>query len=95
MYYDAFRELVDGPWKTSYGTTDPPTAFDRFLDEAADVLVAEGWGDGRRNAIKQFVRDRRNYILSQFPAEPVTAAGTIRRAEETHRTERTNGTYRY
>jgi hypothetical protein len=71
MYYDAFRELVDGPWQTSYGTNDPPTAFDRFLDEAADVLVAEGWGDGRRNAIKQFVRDRRNYILSQFPAEPV------------------------
>ncbi|MCX7429229.1 MAG: CotH kinase family protein, partial [Planctomycetia bacterium] len=71
MYYDAFQELVGGPWRTSYGTNDPPTAFDRFLDEAADVLVAEGWGDGRRNAIKQFVRDRRNYILSQFPAEPV------------------------
>ena len=71
MYYDAFRELVDGPWQTSYGTTNPPTAFDRWLDESADVLVAEGWGDGRRNAIKQFVRDRRNYILSQFPAEPV------------------------
>ncbi|MCX5643409.1 MAG: lamin tail domain-containing protein [Phycisphaerae bacterium] len=72
MYYDAFTELVNGPWKTSYGTSDPPTAFDRFLDEGAAVLVAEGWGDGRRNAIKQFVRDRRTYILSQFPVAPVT-----------------------
>jgi len=68
MYYDAFRELVNGPWKTSYGTSDPPTAFDRFLDEGADLLTAEGLGDGRRNAIKQFVRDRRSYILSQLPA---------------------------
>jgi len=66
MYYDAFQELVDGPWKTSYGTNDPPTAFDLFLDEAADLLTIEGLGDGRRNAIKQFVRERRNYILSQI-----------------------------
>ncbi len=66
MYYDAFQELVDGPWKTSYGTNDPPTAFDLFLDEAADLLTVEGLGDGRRNAIKQFVRERRNYILSQI-----------------------------
>jgi hypothetical protein len=72
MYYDAFVELVNGPWKSSYGTNDPPTPFDRFVDEGADVLVAENWGDGRRNAIKQFVRDRRNYILSQLPVPPVT-----------------------
>ena len=72
MYYDAFKELVDGPWKTSYGTNDPPTAFDRFLDENADVLIAEGLGDGRRNAIKQFVRTRRDFILSQLPVQPVT-----------------------
>jgi hypothetical protein len=72
MYYDAFTELVNGPWKTSYGTTDPPTAFDRFLDEGAAVLIAEGWGDGRRDAIKQFVRDRRTYILSQLPVPPIT-----------------------
>ncbi|MGE5295692.1 MAG: lamin tail domain-containing protein [Solirubrobacterales bacterium] len=66
MYYDAFKELVEGPWKTSYGTNDPPTAFDKFLDEGADLLVAEGMGDGRRDQIKQFVRDRRIFILSQL-----------------------------
>jgi hypothetical protein len=75
MYYDAFTELVNGPWKTSYGTTDPPTAFDRFLDEGADVLVAEGFGDGRRNQIKQFVRSRRDSILSQVPTAPVAPPG--------------------
>ncbi len=72
MYYDAFRELVDGPWKTSYGTNDPPTPFDRYLDEGAAVLLAEGLGDGRRDAIKQFVRSRRDFILTQFPVPPVT-----------------------
>ena len=71
MYYDALKELVDGPWKTSYGTADPPTAFDRFLDEASALLTAEGAGDGSRDTIKQFVRDRRTYILSQFPTPPV------------------------
>ncbi len=67
MYYDAFQELVDGPWNTSYGTSDPPTPFDAFLDEAADLLTSEGLGDGRRDTIKQFVRNRRTYILSQIP----------------------------
>ncbi len=67
MYMDALRELVEGPWQTSYGTDDPPTEFDRFLDDAADALDAEGFDDGRRNAIKQFVRSRRNYILSILP----------------------------
>ncbi len=67
LYYDAFKELVEGPWKTSYGTDDPPTDFDKFLDEGADLLVSEGMGDGRRNQIKQFVRERRNFILSQLP----------------------------
>ena len=45
------------------------------------MLVAEGLGDGRRNAIKQFVRDRRNYILSQFPAQPVGAAAGAMKTE--------------
>ena len=72
MYYEALKELVDGPWKTSYGTGDPPTAFDRYLDENAAVLSAEGLGDGRRDAIKQFVRTRRDHILSQLPVPPVT-----------------------
>jgi hypothetical protein len=75
MYYDAFQELVDGPWKTSYGTNDPPTAFDQFLDEGADLLTAEGLGDGRRNQIKQFVRDRRTFILSQLASQPAPPAG--------------------
>ena len=68
MYLDVFKELVNGPWKTSYGTSNPPTAFDRFLDDAADALIADGAGNGRRDGIKQFVRDRRAYILTQIPS---------------------------
>ena len=68
MYLQAFADLVNGPWQTSYGTGNPPTAFDLFLDDAAEALVADGLGDGRRNGIKQFVRDRRAYILTQVPA---------------------------
>jgi len=75
MYYNALKELVDGPWKTSYGTSDPPTDFDRFLDEGADLLTAEGLGDGRRNQIKQFVRDRRTFILSQLANQPAPPPG--------------------
>ena len=68
MYLQAFAELVNGPWQTSYGTADPPTAFDRFLDAAANALIDDGLGDGRRDGIKQFVRDRRAYILTQIPS---------------------------
>ena len=68
MYLQAFAELVNGPWQTSYGTNNPPTAFDIFLDDAADALMADGSEDRRRNGIKQFVRDRRNYILTQIPS---------------------------
>jgi hypothetical protein len=67
-YLQAFADLVNGPWQTSYGTGNPPTAFDRFLDDAADALVADGLGDGRRNGIKQFVRNRRAYIRTQIPS---------------------------
>ncbi len=70
VYWDALRTLVEGPWQTSYGTNDPPTAFDRFLDDAADALGAEGFDNSRRNSIKQFVRSRRNYVLSQLPTAP-------------------------
>jgi hypothetical protein len=66
MYLDALAELVYGPWQTSYGTSNPPTEFDKFLDDAANALIADGQGSGRRDAIKQFVRDRRNYILTQI-----------------------------
>ena len=68
MYYQALRDLVEGPWKTSYGSNEAPTAFDIFLDDSADVLIADGAGNGRRDGIKQFVRDRRSYILTQIPA---------------------------
>ncbi|MBN2138590.1 MAG: lamin tail domain-containing protein [Sedimentisphaerales bacterium] len=68
MYLQFFAVLVNGPWQSSYGTSDPPTAFDKFLDDAADALVADGAGDGRRNEIKAYVRDRRLYILPQVPA---------------------------
>jgi len=64
---EALAELVNGPWQTSYGARIPPTAFDRFLDASADALNAEGLGSGRRDGIKQFVRDRRAYILKQIP----------------------------
>ncbi len=68
MYFQALADLVDGPWQTSYGTGNPPTAFDLFLDDAADALVADGLGDGRRTGIKQFVRGRRTYIRTQVPS---------------------------
>jgi hypothetical protein len=68
MYLQAFAELVNGPWQTSYQTGNPPTEFDRFLDDAADALIADGAGSGRRDGIKQFVRDRRAYILTQIPS---------------------------
>ena len=59
---------MSGPWNTSYKTGGNPTAFDRFLDDASDALIADGEGTGRRDGIKQFVHDRRNYILTQVPA---------------------------
>jgi len=68
MYVHAFSELVSGPWNTSYKTGGKPTAFDRFLDDASEALIADGEGTGRRDGIKQFVHDRRNYILTQVPA---------------------------
>ena len=67
FYLDAFTELVRNSWDTSYGTANPPTEFDIFLDDAAQVLIDDGLGDGRRDGIKQFVRDRRAYILTQIP----------------------------
>jgi hypothetical protein len=67
MYLDAFTELVSGPWQTSYQTGNPPTDFDRFLDDAANVLIADGGDAGRRDGIKQFVRDRRANIITQIP----------------------------
>jgi hypothetical protein len=68
MYLQVYAELVNGPWQTSYGTNDPPTAFDKFLDDAANALIADGQGSGRRDGIKQFVRSRRSYILTQLPS---------------------------
>jgi hypothetical protein len=68
MYMQAFAELVNGPWQTSYGTNDPPTDFDKFLDDSANALMADGQGSGRRDQIKQFVRNRRSFILTQIPS---------------------------
>ncbi|NLH17494.1 MAG: hypothetical protein GX455_13035, partial [Phycisphaerae bacterium] len=67
LYLQAFAELISGPWQTSYGTADPPTAFDRYLDDAANALIADGQGVGRRDGIKQFVAARRAFILTQIP----------------------------
>jgi len=68
MYLQAMAELANGPWQTSYGTANPPTAFDRFLDDAANALIADGGDAGRRDGIKQFVLGRRAYILTQIPS---------------------------
>jgi hypothetical protein len=68
MYLQAFAELVNGPWQTSYGTANPPTQFDKFLDDAANVLIVDGQDGSRRDSIKRFVRDRRSYILMQIPS---------------------------
>ena len=68
MYLQAMAELANGPLQTSYLTANPPTAFDRFLDDAANALIADGGDAGRRDGIKQFVRDRRNYLLTQIPS---------------------------
>ncbi|MBN1505835.1 MAG: lamin tail domain-containing protein [Sedimentisphaerales bacterium] len=70
LYGKAFEELLAGPWQTSYGTDNPPTAFDRYIDENAGVLIAEGLGDGRRDQIKNYVLSRRAAILSQIPSIP-------------------------
>jgi hypothetical protein len=68
LYLQAMADLVNGPWKTSYGTPNPPTTFDQFLDDAANALIGDGLGSDRRDGIKQFVRDRRAYLLTQIPA---------------------------
>ncbi len=65
-YLLALGAMVYGPWQTSYGTPNPPTEFDMFLDDAADALIADGGDASRRNGIKSYVRDRRSYILSNY-----------------------------
>ena len=66
LYWQFVSELIQGPWQTSYGTNAEPTAFDRFLDDSAAVLEADGQGAGRRDEIKEFVRQRRNYVRSRL-----------------------------
>lgn len=68
LYLQALGELVHGPWQTSLGTDDPPTPFDEVLDDAANALIQDGLGSGRRDGIRSFVRSRRAYILSQVPS---------------------------
>ena len=63
--------MVNGPWKTSYGTTEPPTAFDRFLDDAANAMIADGLGSDRQDGIKQFVKARRTYLLTVIPVSMI------------------------
>ena len=72
IYEQALADLVEGPWRTSYGTADPPTEFDRFLDDAANARIDDGMADpafiDRWNAIKAFVSRRRSYILEHIPS---------------------------
>jgi len=66
MYLGAFSALVNGPWQTSYGTADPLTPFDEFLNDAANALARDGGDWSRRDSIKSYVRSRRSYILSNY-----------------------------
>jgi len=78
LYMQALAQMVSGPWQTSYGASNPTTDFDKFLDDAANALIQDGGDAGRRNSIKRFVRDRRDYILTQIPSidfEIVTNGG--------------------
>lgn len=72
IYEQCLSQLVNGPWRTSWGTAGPPTEFDRFLDDAANARIADGMADqpfiDRWNAIKAFVAERRSYILEQLPS---------------------------
>jgi hypothetical protein len=71
MYLEFLGRMVYGPWQTSYGTANPPTPFDEFLDNTADVLRADGYNDdARRDGIKSYVRNRRTYLLPLVPASP-------------------------
>jgi len=76
MYLEAAVRMVYGPWQTSYGTGEPPTPFDVFLDDAADALRADGGDDSRRNSIKAYVRDRRAYILARQDVQNLIDAST-------------------
>ena len=72
LYLQAFGALFYGPWQTSYGTPNPPTEFDAFLDDAANALAADGGDAGRRDGIKAFVRDRRSWILTNYSIPAMT-----------------------
>jgi hypothetical protein len=76
----ALSVLINGPLDTSYGTNDPPTNFDEFLDDAADALARDGGDWGRRDSIKAYVRDRRSYILSNYsiPTLKFEISGRVR-----------------
>jgi hypothetical protein len=92
MYMQAFAVLVNGPWQTSYGTANPPTAFDRFLDDAANALIADGGDASRRDGIKAFVRDRRNFILPQVPSLVFTITARVRHIYTSNPTATIGGT---
>jgi len=66
QYAQTLIELIEGPFQTAYGTADPPTPFDVYLDDAADVLIQDGGDASRRNSIKQFVKSRREFIQKQL-----------------------------
>ena len=92
MYMQAFAVLVNGPWQTSYGTANPPTAFDRFLDDAANALIADGGDASRRDGIKAFVRDRRNFILPQVPSLVFMITARVRHIYTSNPTATIGGT---
>ncbi|MCD6395590.1 MAG: lamin tail domain-containing protein, partial [Planctomycetes bacterium] len=48
MYLQALEEMVYGPWQTSYGTANPPTPFDIFVEEQNRALKADGYNQDSR-----------------------------------------------
>jgi hypothetical protein len=62
LYLKAFRDLVDGPFRNEF--------LNPILDQTYNLLRAET-SVADPSAVKSFITQRRNYVLSQLPAAQV------------------------